>query len=129
MPTWQQELGWFFFNGNIDGNVDIVEKGKKGDELHVPWHVTPLAASDTRVFPNVLDLTSGSADLAVLHKGTGLNYADLYLLGAEDPVDTGAEGDLVAIGARSFVGVSVDGVPEGVPPDADPLAGIDWRRS
>ncbi len=51
VPTWQQELGWFFFNGNIDGNVDIVEKGKKGDELHVPWHVTPLAASDTRYSP------------------------------------------------------------------------------
>jgi minor extracellular serine protease Vpr len=126
VPKWQQELGWYFFNGNVDGNVDIVEKGKKGDELHVPWHVTPLAASNTSVFPNVVDLTGGSADLAVLDKGEGLNYADLYLLGAEDPVDDGAEGDLVAIGARSFVGPTVEGVPVGLPPGTDALAGIDW---
>ncbi|MCI0632618.1 MAG: S8 family serine peptidase [Actinobacteria bacterium] len=126
VPKWQQELGWFFFNGNVDGSVDIVEKGKKGDELHVPWHVTPLAAGDSRVFPAALDLTAGSADLALLDKGDGVHYADLYVLGDEDPVDDGAEGDVVAIGARSFVGVSVDGVPEGVPPGADALAGIDW---
>jgi minor extracellular serine protease Vpr len=126
VPTWQQEYGWYFFNGNIDGNVDIIERGKKGDDLHVPWHVTPLAVGDSRVFPTALDLTEGSADLALLDKGDGVHHADLYLLGAEDPVDDGTEGDVVAIGARSFVGVSVDGVPEGVPPGADAFAGIDW---
>lgn len=126
VPKWQQELGWYFFNGNVDGNIDIVEKGSKGDELHVPWHVTPLAASNTSVFPNVVDLTGGPADLAVLDKGAGLSYADLYLLGAEDPVGDGAEGDLVAIGARSFVGETVDGAPVGVAPGTDALAGIDW---
>ena len=126
VPASQQEFGWYFFNGNIDGNVDIVEKGKKGDELHVPWHVTPLAAADSRVFPTALDLTAGTADLALLDKGDGVHHADLYLLGAEDPVDHGTEGDVVAIGARTFVGVSVDGVPEGVPPGTDALGGIDW---
>ncbi len=56
----EQEFGWVYFNPNVDGNVDIVEKGKKGDELHVAWHVSALAAADAEVFPNVLDLTSGA---------------------------------------------------------------------
>lgn len=126
VPGWQQEFGWYFINGNIDGNVDIVEKGKKGDELHVPWHVTPLAAADSRVFPNALDLTAGSADLALLDKGDGRHYADLYLLGAEDSVDHGREGDLVAIGARSFTGETIEGVGVGLPPGMDPFGGATW---
>lgn len=126
VPAWQQELGWYFFNGNVDGNVDIVEKGKNGDELHVPWHVVPLAVSDTGVDPAALDLTGGPAQLAVDELGFGVGSADVYLLGAEDPAGSGAEGDLVAIGARSFTGAQIDGVPEGVPSGSDALAGIGW---
>jgi hypothetical protein len=55
-----------------------------------------------------------------------VNHADLYLLGTGDPFDDGAEGDLVAIGARTFTGDSVDGTPVGVPTGVDALAGIDW---
>ncbi len=128
VPKWQQELGWYFINGNVDGNVDIVEKGKHGDELHVPWHVTPLASASTAVFPNVLDLTVGSAELAVLGQAGGLKYADLYLLGDEDPAGSGAEGDIVAIGARSFVGVSVEGDAAGLPPGTDAFAGVTWTQ-
>ena len=126
VPKWQQEWGWYFFNPNVDGNVDIVEKGAHGDELHVPWHVSGLAVSDTRVSPSSLDLTGGPADLAVHTPGFGLGFADVYQLGTEDPVDDGAEGDLVAVGARSFVGTSVDGNADGLPTGTDPFADIDW---
>ena len=126
VPRWQQEYGWYFFNPNVDGNVDIVTKGKEGDELHVPWHVSALAVSDTSVSPGALDLTAGPADLDVALDGFGLGYADLYLLGAEDPVEDGGDGDLVAIGARTFTGAQIDGTPEGVPDGTDALAGIGW---
>jgi hypothetical protein len=126
VPTWQQEYGWYFFNGNIDGNVDIVEVGRKGDELHVPWHVTPLAVANTDFDPDALDLTGGSADFGIGELGFGRSYADLYLLGAEDPVDDGAEGDIVAIGARSFAGSTIDGTAEGVPEGTDPLGVLGW---
>ena len=127
VPAWQQEWGWYFFNPNVDGNIDIEEKN--GDELHVPWHVAPLAVSNTNVNPSSLDLTGGSADLTVKTPGAGRGFADLYQLGAEDPFGDDlakGEGDLVAIGARSFVGPSVDGQPAGVPTGTDPFAGIDW---
>jgi subtilisin family serine protease len=126
VPKWQQEYGWYFYNGNIDGNVDIVETKGGNDELHVPWHVTPLAVSDTSVSPGALDLAGGPADLNVSLDGFGLGFADLYLLGASDPVDDGGDGDLVAIGARTFTGAQIDGTPEGVPAGTDALAGIGW---
>ena len=126
VPKWQQELGWYFYNPNVDGNVDIVETGKGNDALHVPWHVSALAVSDTSVSPGALDLTGGPAELAVALDGFGLGFADLYLLGGEDPVEDGGDGDLVAVGARTFTGAQIDGTPEGVPGGADPLAGLGW---
>jgi hypothetical protein len=71
VPTWQQELGWYFYNPNVDGNVDVVEKGTGGDELHVPWHASALAVSDTSVSPSSLDLTAGPAELDVNLDGFG----------------------------------------------------------
>jgi subtilisin family serine protease len=129
VPKLFQEFGWVFFNGNVDGNVDIVERSPGGDELHVPWHVTPLAAAKTRVKPAALDLSGGSGQLEVTNHGAGINDADLYLLGAQDAVGDGqtGEGDLVAIGARSFTGPTVDHTPTGVPTGVDPLFGADWR--
>jgi subtilisin family serine protease len=126
VPPWQQQYGWYFFSPNVDGNVDIVEKGKGGDELHVPWHVAALAVSDTSVSPGSLDLTGGPAQLDVNLDGFGLGYADLFLLGGTDPADGNGDADLVAAGVRTFTGSSIDGTPEGVPTGTDPLAGLTW---
>jgi subtilisin family serine protease len=125
---WQQEFGWYFYNPNVDGNVNIVEKGKGGQDLHVPWAVSPLAVADTGVAPSSLDLTAGPADLDVTENGAGVSFADLYELGAQESGGPIAEGNLVAVGARSFVGPNVDGVAEGVPTGTDPYAGITWQQ-
>jgi hypothetical protein len=66
-----------------------------------------------------------------VNHGAGRTAADLYQLGAEDEVGDGGspgddEGDLVAIGARSFTGSTIDGTPEGVPDGTDALAGVGW---
>jgi hypothetical protein len=82
--------------------------------------------SDTSVSPSSLDLTGGPADLDVNLDGFGVGHADLYLLGGSDPVEDGGDGDLVAVGARTFTGASIDGVPQGVPTGTDALAGIGW---
>jgi subtilisin family serine protease len=124
-----QELGWFFFNPNVDGNVEIRELGRRGDRFHVPWHVSPLAVADTDVPGSTLDLTDGAVELDVSPDGAGVPFADVYLLGAEDPVgDEGAtlEGDLVAVGARTFVGATVNGRGRGVPGGTEPLVGLPW---
>jgi minor extracellular serine protease Vpr len=131
VPGWQQEWGWYYVNPNVDGNVDILENGPGGDTFHVPWHVSALTVSDTDVKPSSLDLTGGDAALKVVNHGDGQIAADLYLLGAEDEVGDGGspgdtEGDLVAIGARSFTGSTIDGTPEGVPGGADGLGGVGW---
>ena len=131
VPGWQQEWGWYYVNPGVDGNVDILENGPGGDTFHVPWHVSALPVSDTDVRPSSLDLTDGEATLKVVNHGASRIAADLYLLGAEDDAGDGgspgdAEGDLVAIGARSFTGPTIDGTPEGVPDGADGLGGIGW---
>jgi subtilisin family serine protease len=128
VPRWQQLFGWYFFNPTVDGNVDVVEQGPGGDELHVPWQVTPLAVANTGVRPSSLDLTGGAANLKITENGAGLSFADLYLLGQQESGGGGAEGNLVAIGARSFTGDSVDGVADGVPNGTDALAGLTWRE-
>ena len=58
--------------------------------------------------------------------GAGVSHGDLYLLGATDPVGSNGEEDIVAVGARSFTGSTIDGAPEGEPTGLDPLAGLDW---
>jgi hypothetical protein len=127
VPKWQQEWGWYYVNPNVDGNVDIVQTDGKGDALHVPWHASALAVADTGVGQSTLDLTGGPGSLDIVGSSTGgLDYADLYLLGAESPQDAGNEADIAAIGARTFVGSSVDGTAEGLPGGTDPFAGIGW---
>jgi hypothetical protein len=60
--------------------------------------------------------------------GAGLDYADLYQLGATDPVNSTGEEDITAIGARSFTGSDVeDGQAHGVPTGSDPLGEIGWQ--
>lgn len=129
VPTWQQELGWYFFNPNVDGNVNFVQRGGGGkDRFHVPWHVSALASSQTDVGTKHLDLSGGSAELSITETGAAETYADLYILGAKSPKGSATEGDIRAVGARSFTGSIIDGVPEGVPTGTDALAGLTWRE-
>ncbi len=129
VPTWQQEYGWYFYNPNVDGNLNFVQRGGGGrDRFHVPWHVSALATAATEVSPRRLDLTGGSAELAFPEAGAGRTYADLYVLGTRDRKGPGTEGDIAAVGARSFTGASIDGVAEGVPTGTDALAGITWQE-
>ena len=54
-----------------------------------------------------MELTEGTA--------AGISYADLYHLGTTDPAESHGEEDIVAVGARSFTGATIDGDPEGLP--------------
>ncbi len=125
----EQEFGWYYFHPNVDGNVTIEQSGGGGsDSLHVPWHVAPLAAADSGLSKSVLDTSSGEAQVELTGgSAAGTPAADLYLLGAEDPAETGNEEDVRAIGARSFTGDDAeDGDAVGLPEGADELAGISW---
>ncbi len=121
-----QEFGWYYFNGNTDGSVIISQNGPSSDVLRVAWHVTPLAASHDQLSATSLDLTGGPQTMTLDKGGAGTSHADLYLLGATDPVNSNGEEDIVAIGARSFTGGSINGTPKGVPSGTDPLVGISW---
>lgn len=128
----EQEYGRYYFHPNIDGNVaikqDVAGKGKrkeKADSLHVPWHVTPLAASKDSLSKDELDVSGGPDTIKVRGGGAGVSEADLYLLGATDGLESHGEEDLVAIGARSFTGSDLsDDTAEGVPGGSDPFGGI-----
>ncbi len=153
----EQEFGLYYFHPNIDGNIEISQDGaaalackvkpdgkkggkkhrkggknckkikENGDLLHVPWHVAPLAASKDRLSKSSLDLTGAGDSLAVNAKGVGVSAADLYQLGATDPVNSRGEEDITGIGARSFTGGSVsDDTPAGIPPGTDALGGIGY---
>ncbi len=123
----EQEFGWYYFHPNMDGTVKIKQDGPHKDALRVAWHVAPLAASDNSMSESSLDLTGGPATMTMDEgAAAGTSYGDLYLLGATDPVASTGEEDIVAIGARSFTGATIDGDPEGLPTGTDALAGIDW---
>jgi subtilisin family serine protease len=123
----EQEYGWYYFHPNMDGTVRIQQDAPHSDNLFVTWHVAPLAASNNSLSDSTLDLTSGPATMTMDEgAAAGISYGDLYLLGATDPVASTGEEDVVAIGARSFTGSTVDGVAEGLPAGTDALAGIDW---
>lgn len=124
----EQLYGWYYFHPNVDGQI-VVRQSVHGDrdKIRVPWHVAPLAGSDDAFAPAALDLTGGPGTLT-LDSGpaAGVPFGDLYQLGATDPVDSGLEEDIVAIGARSFTGAQIDGQAEGVPSDPEPLLGLTW---
>jgi hypothetical protein len=122
----EQEYGWYYFNPNTDGDVRLRELGGRGETVHVPWHVSGLAAASTKVSPKTLDLTAGPQPLGASLTGAGVGAADLYQLGGKSPEDSGKEYDLRAVGARSFTGGSIDGAAVGVPEGTDDLAGVDW---
>lgn len=124
----EQLFGWYYFHGNVDGQITITQRdGKETDSLRVPWHVSPLGASNDRMRRTTLDLTGGSAELALSSgSAAGVPFADVYLLGEVDRETTGLEEDIVTIGARSFTGGQVDGSAQGVPKGKDPLLGNTW---
>jgi hypothetical protein len=129
VPKWQQEYGWYFFDPNVDGNVNVVQRGGgASDRFHVPWHVAAVASARTGVAAGHLDLSAGSAQLPVTETGAGATFADVYLLGTRSPKGPGTEADIRAVGARSFTGASIDGVPAGVPTGTDALAGLTWLQ-
>lgn len=53
---------------------------------------------------------------------------DLYILGTTDPVESTGEEDIVAVGARSFTGDTIDGSPERLPGGTDELAALTWLQ-
>lgn len=122
--------GDYYFNPNVDGTVQVRQTKHGRDRFHVTWHVAPLAASDTGLSKRSLDLSQGPATMTMT-SGTaaGTDHADLYLLGATDPVNSTGEEDVTAIGARSFTGDDVeDGAAEGVPSGTDAFAGLTWQE-
>jgi subtilisin family serine protease len=124
----EQAFGWYYFHPNVDGTVRIGQDAPHKGVLRVAWHVAPLAASSTGVSESTLDLTGGPQTMTMTTPGAaGVNHADLYLLGATDPVNDTGEEDIVAVGARSFTGSTIDGTAEGVPTGTDPLADLSWQ--
>ena len=124
----EQEYGWYYFFASMDGSVKIAQSGgNPSDTLRLPWHVVPLATSDNGLDTESLDLTTDPATME-LTEGTaaGISYADLYQLGSTDPAESHGEEDIVAVGARSFTGATIDGDPEGLPTGDDEFAGISW---
>jgi subtilisin family serine protease len=125
----EQEYGWFYFHPNMDGTVRVQQSGAPSDVLRLPWHVVPLATADNGLSESALDLTTGS-DTMELTEGSaaGISYADLYLLGATEDANSHGEEDLIAAGARSFTGGTIDGTAEGVPTGTEELAGFTWQE-
>ncbi|MGH2661260.1 MAG: S8 family serine peptidase [Actinomycetota bacterium] len=123
----EQQFGWYYFNPGVDGSVQVHQSRKGADDFRVPWHVVPFAASQDRMSDDHLDLRFGPDTMRLVHDGVGTGYADLYLLGGTDAIETGGEEDVTAFGARSFTGSTIDGTPEGVPAGLDELAGLSWQ--
>lgn len=122
-----QENGWYYFFGSMDGTVRVSQSGTPADLLRLPWHVVPLATSDNGLSETALDLTGGPATMEMT-EGTaaGVSYGDLYQLGETDPAESYGEEDIVAVGARSFTGSTIDGTAEGLPSGVDETAGLSW---
>jgi minor extracellular serine protease Vpr len=122
-----QEFGWYYFHPNMDGTVRIAQSGTPSDTLRVAWHVAPLATADNGLSETSLDLTEGPTTMEMTEgPAAGRSYADLYLLGTTDPAGSRGEEDIVAVGARSFTGSTIDGTAEGVPTGTDELGELEW---
>jgi subtilisin family serine protease len=124
-----QEDGLYYFNPGVDGTVDVRQTKHGRDKLKVAWHVEPLAASHDRLSEQSLDLSGGPQTMTLSGGGAGIDYADLYQLGATDPVNSTGEEDITAVGARSFTGADLgDGQASGAPAGTDALAGLGWQE-
>jgi subtilisin family serine protease len=120
--------GWYYFLGNQDGTITVRQRKNGADRFEVSWHVVPGAVSDNSLSTDTLDLSGGPATMELVEgPAAGASYADLYALGYADPATTKGEEDIVAAGARSFTGASVeDETAEGVPEGTDELVGLTW---
>jgi minor extracellular serine protease Vpr len=127
ISEFEQEYGWYYIFASMDGTVQVTQSGGANDVLRVPWHVVPLATSDNGLSETSLDVSAGP-DTMELTEGAaaGISYADLYQLGTTDSAGSHGEEDIVAVGARSFTGATIDGQPEGIPAGTDEFAGISW---
>ncbi len=124
-----QEDGWYYFNPGVDGSVKVAQTKHGRDTLKVAWHNEPLAASADRLSKTSLDLSGGPDTMTLKRGGAGIDHADLYELGATDPVNSTEEEDIAAIGARSFTGGDLeDGDAAGAPAGVDALAGVGWQE-
>jgi minor extracellular serine protease Vpr len=127
IEEFEQEYGWYYFHPNMDGTVRIAQGGSPSDTLRVSWHVAPLATADNGLSESSLDLTGGPATMEMTEgPAAGRSYGDLYLLGTTDDAGSRGEEDIVAVGARSFTGNTINGDPEGEPTGTDELAGFTW---
>jgi subtilisin family serine protease len=127
IEEFEQEYGWYYFHPNMDGTVKIVQGGSPGDTLRVSWHVAPLATADNGLSESSLDLTGGPATMEMTEgPAAGRSYGDLYLLGTTDNPGSRGEEDIVAVGARSFTGNTINGDPDGEPTGTDELVGLTW---
>jgi minor extracellular serine protease Vpr len=122
----EQEFGWYYIQGSMDGTVQVNQSGTPSDVLRLPWHVVPLATSDNGLDTESLDLTDPGEIVVTEGTAAGVSYADLYQLGSTDPAETRGEEDIVAVGARSFTGGDIDGAPAGLPTGVDEFFGISW---
>ncbi|HEU4480466.1 MAG TPA: S8 family serine peptidase [Actinomycetota bacterium] len=122
----ERVFGWYSVHPNVDGAVIVREE--RGRSLRVPWHAAPLAASAMSVQQTSIDLPGdGNAHVAFdIPPAPGINQADMYLLGAEDPLSSGGEEDITHIGARTFTGDGLRDGPEGVPEGRDAFAQSTW---
>ena len=124
----EQLLRYYYFHPNVDGTVRIDQDGPNADVLQVAWHVAPIATSNNAMSASSLDLTGGPASMRMIQPAAaGMSWADLYQLGTTDPVGSTGEEDIVAVGARSFTGSTINGVPAGLPTGTDALVGIGWQ--
>jgi subtilisin family serine protease len=128
ISEFEQQYGWYYFFASMDGSVKIAQSGgNQSDTLRLPWQVAPLATSDNGLDTDSLDLTTDPGEIQMTEgEAAGVSYGDLYQLGSTDTAGTHGEEDIVAVGARSFTGSSIDGDPEGLPSGVDEFFGISW---
>jgi minor extracellular serine protease Vpr len=124
-----QLFGWYGFNPGVDGSIVIGQNRPHHDTVRVAWHVAPIATARNGLSRSSLDLTAGGATMTMTEPAAaGTSYADLYVLGTADPVASTGEEDIVAVGARSFTGATIDGVAQGEPAGTDALVGLTWSE-
>ena len=123
----EQEFGWYYIHPNMDGTIQVNQSGNPTDVLRLRgtgcrWR-RPITGSTRPAWTSHGWSRRAHADRGA---AAGTSYADLYNLGTTDPAESRGEEDIVAVGARSFAGSTIDGDAEGTPPGDDAFAGIDW---
>ncbi len=112
------------------GGVKI-RNASRHETARVVWHTVPNPVSRIAAPDSVLiDPATGMGTLTLdVTSSAGIPYADLYQVATTDLVgdNTFGEADIVAVGARSFVGTTIGDGPEGLPSEEDLYSGLTWR--